>query len=560
MDVSQDARHSTSDSAFRCVANVEGRFRHWNLAVAGAIGGAFFLYLFTRSNNFNGDGIGHVNWVLHGREGLQLPRYPLYALFIKALYAITTPESPLAFMRLMQLSNAIFACLALWAVYWLVSQWAQSKRIAFVVMATVSVSFVFWQFATDNHHVMMGFLALLLSLVLPTKLNQRKAAPMLVGAASAAGVFVASLCYLANVLAAPAVLYVCLCGGRKLRRREVVLLLAAFCGVGTAMAAGACGLALALVPALHGPVGFVRWVTQRNMYPGWSQFTPDSLENAARGFVNAFQNFYTGLRLRDLASAKPHWNLAPAQLSLMGVVGLLAVTAAAVLSKGQRLFRACPRLWVLCLIWFVPFAVFNTYQCPEDEQYWIDTLVPVLLVCVVFTEELLRLRICWFVPVLLLAGNLSAPFLDWRRECHLVDIRATIEAGKFLKPGDCVIAIVYDWTDTIPVFTNGERFDLLVFGDRRNTVESVTARLKERIAKVEQRGGSVYWSSVDRMDESNWRWVESTTKLPRAEVLRRVGRARWSYRGRSLWEMKSTCSGDAQTYGKTPETESSRTE
>lgn len=531
MPAAMKSKASPPGSTETVIARKAARALFVVILFAGAV------YIITRTNYFNGDGIGHVTRVMlsDGRPELS-PRYFLYYPFLALIYK-ASGNDPLHYLRLLQLANALLAGLALGLVFTIVAAWTKSKSLALLVSAAVAFSFVFWEFATDLHHVMAGFTALLLSIALPIFLSKRRASMGLASALSALGVVFATLWYLGNCFALFPVawslwrLWEEAAPQKRLRALGIFALtiLLAFCAAGL--------LAIVRDPNISTPADFIAWLAARNPTPGWSEFTAATPWKALSGLLNAFQNFYTGLKTRDLLSGRAHWRLLPAQASLATAAAMLLFLACALLFFRRRIFKERPQLLPFSLIWILPFSLFNAYQCPEDEQYWITTLVPIFILAAYSLKVVFKRPIFILIPCLFFFGNLSSPMLEWHDSRHLEEMKAAQEVASFLGPEDAVLALAYDWTKFIPLLARRQVFGLPGLADRADTGRKSLEKLMKTVAFAEERGGRTYLAGVSDLDNQRLAWLESITKIPRAKILSVAGRRTWEFAGESLWEI-----------------------
>ncbi|MBV9848270.1 MAG: hypothetical protein JO250_01145 [Armatimonadetes bacterium] len=496
------------------------------------------VYALLPTNHFNGDGLAQIARVVQsGGHPALSPRYALYYPLMGLVAGHAEVADPLGYVRRLQGVNTILAAVALLSVFWLASYWTQNRRLAMAVMAATGFSFAFWEYATDVGYVMFAFAAALLCLVLPAA-PARRGVPLPAAAVlSGLGAAAAALCYLGNVTAWPALLWTLWDGYGWTSRRARLGALLLFGAMLLVVAAG--GMAMSIRHGLTpGPAAFVHWVTQRNTYPGWSEFTANTPRAALGGFLCALQNFYTGLYLRRLSHGQVTWPRLPAQASL-GVVLLMALAIpVAWLRAGRRLWRGSPALWTFCALWLVPASLFDAFQAADDPKFWINTLVPVFLAASLSLRALFRRDVFLWVPAVLLAGNLATPMWGWHDASNLADLRAAAQAGHFLGPHDLVLAPIYDWTQNLPAFARREQYCLLDLADRNATPESARRRLRGQVAAARAQGGRVYLSGVDQMGPEGWGWVQSVTRLSPHEVLAHVGPVRWTDGRRTLWEYR----------------------
>jgi hypothetical protein len=496
------------------------------------------VYALTHTTHFNGDGLAEVaNVVQNNGYPVVTPRYALYFPLLGLLAGHRPVVDALGYIRLLQSVNTVLAGVALLLVFRLVTCWAHDRRLAVAVMASVGVSFAFWERAVDVKYVMFGFTALLLSLVVPAALVRRRVPLPAAAALSGLGAMFAALCYLGNVAAWPALLWTLWDGYASATRRARVAALLWFGGA--VLLVVACCAAVSIHQGyVSGPLAFVRWFTWRNQYPGWSEFNDQTPRRAVNGFLCGIQNFYTGLKLRDLLHGQVTWALLPAQLSL-GVAILVVFTVPfAWLRAGRRLWREAPGLWAFCALWFAGAAVFDSYQAADDPQFWINTLVPFYVMAFLSLRSLFRRDLFLGVPVLLLLGNLAAPIWAWHDPGYLVDVRSAISAGRFLGPRDLVISPGYDWTQYLPVFAQRSQFTLIGLADRDATPLTAQARLRARVQAVRSAGGHVYLSDLDDTTPLGWRWMQDVTRLPPQALLGHAGPVCWTDGRRKLWEYR----------------------
>lgn len=495
-----------------------------------AIAAIFCVYVALRTNHFNGDGIGQVSSVV---DPIPDPRYLLYFPLISLLCWGAAVADPLVFIRRLQYANAALAGLALLALFWLLAEWTRNRGVALAATASVAFSFAFWEHAMDVEVVMPGYAALIGSLALATALRKRRVPFELAAMVGTLGVCAAALFHLSNILALPGVLWAVL-ARRGASRRDLAGAVVVSGITLVAVGAAAYLAARQIAPGVRSVAGFVHWVAARDIYPGWSEFRSDTLGRAASGFICSFQNFYTGLGWRDTLSGRLDWRMLPAQASMFIVVIMALMLPLAALKLRGRSWSGAPGMWGFLLLWFVPFAVFSAYQVAEDEEFWVTAAAPVLAAVSISLDALLSRRLLPLLPIILLFGNLSSPFIVWRSSAHLADVRAAEDVSRFIRPADGVVAPIWDWTEMMPVFARHDRFCVMRLADKKATRSSAIAGLREYCRSVEQRGGRLFMSSADSMSDAEWQWVEAVTKLPRSELVSRLGPRKWTSHGRSL--------------------------
>ena len=352
------------------------------LAVAGLL-----LYAFTRTANYNGDGLVYALAIKDAHSAnLISPGHLLYGPLNLKLYqllqALGLGLSPLA---VLQWGNIIVGALSLGLMAAIAVQLLPSRRLALLVAVGFGVSYSFWIQATDAEayaSAIMCTLAATLLLVLAKKYPHRQGRYCL--AAGALG-GLAILFHISMVLFYPAALIGLLFGYKETsshRLRRVALYSMAFLLAGFApllITAFTLGNATSFAGALA-------WLG-KSSHSASVSLGPKSFIQAGYGVVNSFV-FLASLgqeiqfALADnsaksaIASQLMRSQTAPllsylTVALLLGVVGWLAL---------RRLHLREGSAYLIFLIgWIVPFALMGIYYFPSDTERWVIILPAVWL-------------------------------------------------------------------------------------------------------------------------------------------------------------------------------------
>ncbi|MDO8670269.1 MAG: hypothetical protein Q7O66_02420 [Dehalococcoidia bacterium] len=369
--------------------------------------------------------------------------------------------------------------------------------------------------------------------------------------------------------------------------------------VGTVVFAG---LALVLLGALsHGlrsPGDYVSWLLAAPSNGVWGKLSPRNFWVGAQGLANAVVFLQGGPVFKALLSGAFHWRNALSVVLFLGVgaLSVLAVAYLAFLGRGGppvaapveppadnpvdnpadypveppvdsaagtrvgavppwpplRREGVCPsdrrNLALVCLGWIAVVGLFDFFWAPEDIQFWI-ALVPPLIVAVTLAYQ----DLSWATPArekiligmfalgvaLVFVINLVTAVIPRADSGSNMGLAKALCLGQASKSEDLFITPGWDWVSSYgPYFAKREVFSvvdsyLLDAGSNRDTLLRV---LNDRITATWARGGKAYFVRLFNLDQNDSIWLERTTGLT-VNDFSLLRKQVWNCGGEVVWEI-----------------------
>lgn len=466
----------------------------WLFALtAGTLAAA--LYLLTLSANYNSDGMAFVRQTQAGDLSAPLffqaehVLYPFVGWLFAGLASVAGfgggPLVP------MQVLNALAGGVAVGAFAFMAGRLLPGRR-AVLAVVLLAVANGWWFHSTDAEDQMLanaGLLVALAAIVAGRGTLVQSWLPGRRGWLIVLAMAFAVLVHATVVLALPAILIVLL--GQTSWRGAAVL------GV-----AGALILALVMLG-----IGFsVRGLQDVDSWRSWLLASPGV---GVWGKLHA-RNLWQGAQSLAIAAVylpvRPTLDLlrqgSPAAFFGLLMTALVAsgVAGVAVLAALRR-----TRLWFALAVWALLFAAFGAYWAPDDFQFWLLALPPVMFLLVWHVPAR------WLaVPVVALAlWNLGAGALPRHDPAANTGLVAARCIGATLGPNDLVIAPGWDWAgDYLPYFTDvnvlslNDVYVMIARGDKSRFF----AEIDRRMAETRAAGGKIYLVRLDTMtaDEADF--------------------------------------------------------
>jgi hypothetical protein len=490
--------------------------------VAAALFLAFvFLYLFTLSKNYSLDGLSFARLITEGDLGQPLffqaehLLFPLAGWFWFSVWQLLGYDQ--GALLPLQVLNALLGALGV-ALFYLALRSLMTRRAGLPAPAigtsgtawfalppalALGVSFAYWFHSTGAEDQIASNAFLLASFLALTWARHRSTGSWLVLAG--VSLALAILLHATQVLFLPAAL---LALGLWRRSWKPAALLVALSGLLVALPYALVGW---LALGLRAPGGYLAWFLSAPSHGIWGRAGWGSLWQGMKTLGASVASLGEGPNFRTIASGN---------LDLTNVLRVLLFLAlllgfALALAWGMRAAHRDSSITAVALVWLLSYGLFALYWAPEDIQFWIATLPPLLLLSTQAWLGLPRLALvgAGFIPVLLLAYNLTAMVPRSDLASNRDYARASCLAT-FTSQQDLIITPGWDWASAyLPYFYQRQVFSLvdnyLLAAGRDKT--RLLAILEERMAVARARGGQVLI-----LDGQN-RWLAQVTGLTTRE-------------------------------------------
>ncbi len=301
-----------------------------------------------------------------------------------------------------------------------------------------------------------------------------------------------------------------------------------------------------LAHSLRSVEDYRQWVFAAPSQGVWGQLQPLNLWQGAKTLVGSVVYSDVGPNVRSLVGGTLDWrNLLDAVL-FVAVIAVIVGSLAYSIRDRRKLTQ--PWLLPLCLLWLIPYALFNVYWAPEDVQFWSVILAPLaLILCLAllrFSSRSLDSQtavkgVLVFGVIALFALNLvqaMIPNADLStNEGYAKAMCLMGETGA----SDLIITPGWDWAGSyVPYFA--QRDVLSIVDSYLLSAGREKARLlqlvEERIAATQAQGGRVYVARLYHLDDNDRTWLWQTTGLS-SEDFPFVRRAALSCLGEPIWEV-----------------------
>ncbi len=416
-------------------------------------------------------------------------------------------------IAIMQILAATSGAVALGALYLALSDLTSDRWAASVGTAWLAISFSFWYFSTDVSYVVPSAMFAAVALALLTRLKS----PILVGCAAA----LAILAWQANIFLLP-----CLAMGpiivkprdKKENYRYVFVL------VGSCAAVVAVAYLLIAIFAMRQSkmAEIIAWAASYGggRLPMWGQM---ALERVHTTFNSAGASIYplnSRPALGELANANlPQpalWR--PAFMAFLGL-GIWPLTLM-IWRRNGSVKHVQILLWLT--IGYFSYLPFLVWWDPSESKWFV---VPNLFLAAIL-GVLWRMagwtlfdRIVAVLGILAIAlSNLGTIWV--RRFTEDPAMRIAQCVAEHMKENDLYIAYDWGWDSYLTYLNNRKVVSIIGESVSHKNRDAFFDAIDSAVAQVQQSGGAVYETDLESYSEGHLTWLQSQTRLTRAELER----------------------------------------
>ena len=537
-------------------------WRHSFLAII-LFAGALVLYFITLSNNNSMDSMSFALMTTKGEVGQPLffqAEHLLYPaigwLWYKLWLLLGYGQGAL---KPLQALNAIFGAAGVSFFYLcltsILGRTSKGLTLSFLGALGLAFSYGYWFHSTDAEDQIISNVLLLLSFsILLLMMRRRTTQKRWLLLASLAFSF-AVLCHATNILFLPVGLLLAW-SPRGLGRQESPR---ATFGERPRKdwrgSAGFLAIAFAVIAISYLLVGFIAHDFRSiGDYRGWFLSAPAAGVWGRPGIGNVWQGVKTAVNAIVYLSGGPNFrSLLGGRATWLEVFGIFIFTIVIAAIIGVILYYFYRRqrisdfkVVLACLLWIAIYGIFNLYWAPEDIQFWVITVPPVLVLAGVVVHNLISNPVRAGVAAIgacvvcaLLVINLSlamAPRSDLSKNQGYAKAMCL---GQQTQPNDLIITPGWDWVSGYApyfaerqVFSISDAYLLEACKDRGTLFKTI----ESRIDVTRDRGGKVYLVRLYNLSESEQEWFKRVTGLQPDDFdlnLRRSG----DCLGEPVWEI-----------------------
>lgn len=356
------------------------------------------IYLLTLAGNHTEaeDGLRYLNDIRDGDPSIIFSPYHLvYGWFAWSAYSVAPifgyNGGPLVPVQLLDAFTGAFGIALLWV---LLRKVAPGRIVAAAGCGILAFSYGYWWYSVEVEVYVLSAMLLIASLFVAYRAAMRPSWKIFALLGGTNGLAV--LAHNTNVLFGTVALATLLFAWQALPTRDVVRCALAYAGVSAISIIPPYVVAI-LIVGLRTPREAYDWLTGYAQNGKWGIWESSNVLEAivgigralvgghfafSLGFIQDFTNsYFAGKRLNEEMFLVRDSSTVLAIL-LLALVAIVAIALSIFLIswlRHPRLSRSVRVLAVLCLSWFIPYALFFTWWEPYNIEFWVAPWVPLAI-------------------------------------------------------------------------------------------------------------------------------------------------------------------------------------